>query len=110
MLCPKTSQIYRKLQFQKVLFSIFIDSALHRLLNFSSYKQTRRMGHISFERWDPQLCLEYKKTFTYNFWKLRYKQIKMEYYISKILNIGQSSVTRLQCQTPHRSFPLTLET
>ena len=30
------------------------------LLNFSGYKHAKRLGHVSFEKWDPYLHLEYK--------------------------------------------------
>ena len=30
------------------------------LLNFSGHKHASRLGHKSFERWDPKLCLKYK--------------------------------------------------
>ena len=47
----------------------------------------------SLERWDPQLCLEYKN-FSVRYQVPRYKQIKMVHQISKFLNVGQSSVLK----------------
>ena len=31
------------------------------LLDLSGYMHARRLGHISFERWDPKLRFEYKQ-------------------------------------------------
>ena len=52
---------------KKVLFLVLIDSKQFRmwpkkliLLNLSGYKYARRLGHISYERWDPKIHLEYK--------------------------------------------------
>ena len=39
------------------------------------------------------------KTFLYNIWEPRYKQIKMEYQISKCFNIGKSTVWKLDTAT-----------
>ena len=41
----------------------------------SQKKCARRLGHISFKRCDPYVCLEYK-TFFYDIRELRYKENK----------------------------------
>ena len=48
------------------------------LNNFSGYKHARWLRHISFEKWDLQLRLEYKNIL-YDIRELRYKEIKIGY-------------------------------
>ena len=55
--------LQNKLLIQAILMHIqggFKQNDLQSLLNFSGYKLARRLGHISFEMWDPKVRLEYK--------------------------------------------------